>query len=81
MEHTIKTQTDDLLCWYSDGLIEAHGEARRGFGTRRLRGSLARSSDIPPAGVLDQIVADFDRFQAGRQLDDDVTCVVGRITS
>lgn len=79
VEHTVALQARDLLCWYTDGLVEALDERDREFGARRLRASLAKLAGEPPDEVLRGIMADFNAHRASDALEDDVTCVVGRV--
>jgi len=79
VEHTITTSDDDLICWYTDGLVEMRRQDDVEFGTRRLRRALARCPDGNPTSVLDQVISDFNEFRKDSSLHDDVTCVIGRI--
>ncbi len=79
VEHTVTVQSRDLLCWYTDGLVEALDTREREFGARRLRASLARRVEEQPDEVLRGILGDFDAHRAADPLEDDVTCVIGRI--
>ena len=81
IEHTVTTAEDDLLCWYSDGLIEARSGEDREFGVRRLRQALLKNAAAPPDEALTAVMARLDAFMPGQPLLDDVTCVVGRITA
>jgi sigma-B regulation protein RsbU (phosphoserine phosphatase) len=80
VEHTIETSPRDLICWYTDGLIEARRNDDGEFGTRRLRRALARRANSPPADIIKHLMADFDEFRGDMPLHDDVTCVIGRIS-
>lgn len=81
VEHTISTVTDDFLCWYTDGLIDARAGDGHEFGMRRLRQVLQKNAAAPPDEALHAIMARLDAFMPGQPLVDDVTCVVGRIVA
>ncbi|MFT5430150.1 MAG: sigma-B regulation protein RsbU (phosphoserine phosphatase) [Myxococcota bacterium] len=81
IEHTINTAPGDLLCWYTDGLVEAHSTARRGFGARRLRATLDDVYRDPADTSANKIINKFKEFHGDESLADDVTCVIGRILS
>jgi sigma-B regulation protein RsbU (phosphoserine phosphatase) len=76
----IRVAKDDLLVWYTDGLVDAVNDEGRQYSTRSLLHLLGqldpRSS---PEQVLDRVVADIRRFRKGTALQDDVTLVVGRV--
>ena len=77
-EHTIRLRSRDLLCWYTDGLIEARAPDGRAFGSRRLRALLERDVKAAPDAILERILAEYRTFIGGGRPEDDVTCVVGR---
>lgn len=81
VEHTIKTRPRDLLCWHSDGLVEAVDGDGREFGGRRLRQVLSGATDETPDVVLERVMAGLHEHQAGQPLSDDVTCVIGRVVA
>jgi sigma-B regulation protein RsbU (phosphoserine phosphatase) len=81
VEHTINMTSRDLLCWYTDGLVETEDHRGRQFGDRRLRAALSGAADGTPEAVLDQIMTAFHDHRGEQPLSDDVTCVVGRIVS
>ncbi|HIA03927.1 MAG TPA: HAMP domain-containing protein [Myxococcales bacterium] len=80
VEHTVATSEQDLICWYTDGLIETRREDDdQEFGTRRLRRTLGRIPHSSPDVILEAIMSDLNRFRGDLPLADDVTCIVGRI--
>jgi serine phosphatase RsbU (regulator of sigma subunit) len=80
VEHTIATSEQDLICWYTDGLVEARRPDEQMFGTRRLRRALARKAQHSPDIILQTIMDELTNFRDEQPLADDVTCIVGRIT-
>ncbi len=82
-EKTVACAPGDILCWYTDGLVEALGVSGDGqtleeFGTRRL-GAALLGSDGDADAVLDGVLDRFHRHRGVGPLDDDVTCVIGRL--
>ncbi len=69
----------DLLILYTDGFTEAADPANDLYGDDRLAAA-ALASDGEPGQVLKAMIADVDRFAAGRPLADDLTMVVIRFT-
>jgi serine phosphatase RsbU (regulator of sigma subunit) len=81
VEHTIQTQPGDFLCWYTDGLTEGQGPDGREYGVRRLRQSLERVAGNGLSEGLDEIIGDFNTYRQDVPINDDITCVVGRVTA
>jgi serine phosphatase RsbU (regulator of sigma subunit) len=76
----VRVAKDDLLVWYTDGLVDAVNDEGRQYSTRALLhilGQLEQSST--PDQVLERVVADIRRFRKGAALQDDVTLVVGKV--
>jgi len=76
----IRVAKDDLLVWYTDGLVDAINDEGRPYSTRALLhilGQLEQSNT--PDQVLERVVADIRRFRKGTPLQDDVTLVVGKV--
>ena len=79
VEHTVSISAKDLLCWYTDGLVEAQADGGREFGIRRLRRCLDQASADEPAKVVGHILSELHSFLGQAALSDDVSCVVGRV--
>ncbi len=74
-EHQIDLAAGDLLVFYTDGLTEAENPARQMFGKKRVRKIIEGHYSRAEAAVLDALVAELNKHQAGRPLQDDVTLV------
>ena len=70
--HAFDIQSEDRFVLHSDGLTDATDSEGQMFGADRLEQILVGS---PAAGVLNQIVCEFDRFCDNRQISDDVTVI------
>jgi sigma-B regulation protein RsbU (phosphoserine phosphatase) len=77
----IRVAKDDLLVWYTDGLVDAIDETGRPYSQRRLLQVLGQIDprSTTPDEVVARVVADMKRFCKSTPLQDDVTLVVGRI--
>lgn len=73
---------DDLLVFYTDGVVEAHDSAGELFGFDRL---LALIEAQPPGAsaqaIREAIVGAVNEFSAGTPAHDDITLMVVRMTS
>jgi serine phosphatase RsbU (regulator of sigma subunit) len=72
-------EAGDLLLFYTDGIVEAkdaHGEL---FGFERLEALVREHGALPPAQLIERIVAAVNVFAADRPQHDDMTLVALRI--
>lgn len=76
----VRVVKDDLLVWYTDGLVDAINDEGRQYTARQLLHVLGH---IDPAATPDQVVAkvvaDLNKFRGATALQDDVTLVVGKV--
>jgi serine phosphatase RsbU (regulator of sigma subunit) len=67
-----------LLVIYTDGISEAApGEDAEEFGDDRLIANIRTHQGEPAARILDEIIAEVQRFSHGEQADD-MTLIVSR---
>ncbi|MGK5094199.1 SpoIIE family protein phosphatase [Deltaproteobacteria bacterium TL4] len=76
---TLSLQKDDVILWYTDGLIENYNEKGRPVGSKRLKAVLSDSEDLTAAQIRDRIVEMVKDFCGKQPSEDDITLVVGRI--
>lgn len=57
---------DDLLCLWTDGLVEARSATGEPFGEARLLALLQGVRREPPARILERVMAAVQEFAAGR---------------
>jgi serine phosphatase RsbU (regulator of sigma subunit)/ribosomal protein L29 len=69
----------DTLIFYTDGVVEAHSPAGELFGFERLEALIASHGSLAPQELIDQVLADVERFAAERPQHDDMTLVVLRV--
>ncbi|HEX5633317.1 MAG TPA: PP2C family protein-serine/threonine phosphatase, partial [Gemmatimonadales bacterium] len=60
---------DDLLCLWTDGLVDARNPAGEFYGERRLLDLLQRHRDEPPEEIVRTVMADADAWSQ-RPVDD-----------
>jgi sigma-B regulation protein RsbU (phosphoserine phosphatase) len=53
---------DDLLCLWTDGLVDAANAAGERFGEARLLAALGARRDCPPEQIVAQVMAEADSF-------------------
>jgi sigma-B regulation protein RsbU (phosphoserine phosphatase) len=67
----------DLLCLWTDGLVDAENEAGLRFGEARLLAALAKRRGLAPERIVDEVMAEVEAFAA--RLHDDRTLLVLRL--
>ncbi len=80
--YEIKTQElvpNDLVVWYTDGIIEDVGPDGMEYGDKRFRRSIKEASALDLESALKKIVADAEAYYAGVPHGDDHTLILGRI--
>jgi len=69
-----KLDPGDLLCMYTDGIVEAHDEADREFGLDRLQRLVKENRHRPSSEIGQEVLAAVAKW--GREGEDDRTIVV-----
>lgn len=72
-------EAGDLLLFYTDGIVEARDAQRTLFGFERLEAIMRDSGGLPPAQVVDRIIAAVAAFSAAAPQHDDMTLVAVRV--
>jgi serine phosphatase RsbU (regulator of sigma subunit) len=75
----VSLETGDVMLFYTDGVIEAHGPAGM-FGYERLSSLVAQSTNRG-SQLLDQLLAAVHEFSAGRPVQDDMTLVMAELNA
>jgi phosphoserine phosphatase RsbU/P len=76
----------DVIVWYTDGIVEGHGEAHddelRPFGDRRMQRALRElaGAETDVIAIRDGLLRASLSYQGRRRPDDDMTAVVAAIT-
>lgn len=74
-EHALTLSPGDRLFLYTDGVTEAFSTERELFGEERLEKVLRDGAALPLADWMDSVLAAVDRFAAGAEPSDDITCL------
>ncbi len=77
-EVAVDLEPGDVLVHYTDGLVEAEDRSGAAYGTAGLERSVLAAAGLSAEAVLEHIIADVERFCAGKPLADDLTVVVVR---
>ncbi len=67
----------DILALYTDGVTESFNEVGEEFGEEGVLSSLNRHHTLPPAEMVQAILADVQHFGSQEQ-QDDVTLIVAK---
>ncbi len=73
---TVALNPGDLLCLYTDGVVEAQNKDREQFGDSRLEALLKKSAALPARNILDKIYDTVSGFTKLPKPEDDLTLVV-----
>lgn len=73
---TLPFSANDVLVWFTDGVIESENEYGEQFSDRRLRAVCQRAAPLGARGVRDAVVEAMRAFQKDTVASDDVTLVV-----
>jgi sigma-B regulation protein RsbU (phosphoserine phosphatase) len=78
-EHEVQLEPGDQLCFYTDGLVDAHNEAGEHYGGARLQDCLSRHGVEPAAAVVREVVDCLTRFRGSQPVTDDLTILVAAV--
>ncbi|HRU40009.1 MAG TPA: SpoIIE family protein phosphatase, partial [Candidatus Goldiibacteriota bacterium] len=76
VEERLKLQKDDLLCVYTDGIIEAMNGKREIFGEKRFMECIRKYGKLSSAEFIEKLDAEIKEFTQGYPQNDDITIVV-----
>ncbi|MEM7479751.1 MAG: PP2C family protein-serine/threonine phosphatase [Acidobacteriota bacterium] len=77
---TARLEAEDVLFFYSDGVVEARREGSdEMFGFERLEDSLRRHAPEGPEGLRDGVLADVEKFTGSALREDDQTILALRL--
>lgn len=78
-EKTASLQPDDVLVWYTDGIVECENSRGEEFGEKRFRAAIRRANRYPILEMRASIVGEAARFFGDRPRKDDITLVFARV--
>ncbi len=76
VEEKVKLQKDDLICVYTDGIVEAMNGRREIFGEKRFMECIMNNGMLPSAEFIAKLDEEIKNFTQGYPQNDDITIVV-----
>jgi serine phosphatase RsbU (regulator of sigma subunit) len=73
---TIKLEPGEILCLYTDGIVEHRNPEKTEFGDDRLTGKIRESAALPAREIVDKIYDEVINFAGCDESGDDMTLVV-----
>jgi len=77
-ENKVPFEKGDILCIFSDGIIEAVDPDGDIFGRERVAAILEKHWKSPAKTIVKEMLGDLDRFCSGRPLNDEVSIMIIR---
>ena len=77
---TVMLAPDDVLVFYTDGVVETWDSHDNDYGLPRLEQVVRQSADLDAGAVIDRIVASTRAFTGRTSYDDDFTVMIVRRT-
>jgi sigma-B regulation protein RsbU (phosphoserine phosphatase) len=75
-EETLQLGSGDLICFYTDGIIDAFNTKDEPFGEKRLEHLLTKIHRLPATEVVRRLVSTVQDYAAGCGQHDDMTVIV-----
>jgi serine phosphatase RsbU (regulator of sigma subunit)/anti-sigma regulatory factor (Ser/Thr protein kinase) len=76
VEEKVKLQKDDLICVYTDGIVEAMNGRREIFGEQRFMECIKKNGRLPSSEFIQNLDNEIKEFTQGYPQNDDITIVV-----
>lgn len=75
----LKLQSGDIICCYTDGVIEVEDRERRMFKTEGIGACVQKYAHLPARGILDGIWQDVETHLGGSRCEDDRTVLILKV--
>tara|TARA_Y100000389_G_scaffold10023_1_gene9365 strand:+ start:2213 stop:5197 length:2985 start_codon:yes stop_codon:yes gene_type:complete len=75
-EKKIQLKSDDILCFFTDGLVDARSSDNRSYGYRRLKKLIRHYDHLTGQALINRIYDHVSSFSTGRSQHDDLTIVL-----
>jgi serine phosphatase RsbU (regulator of sigma subunit) len=75
-ERVVELQPGDRVCFFTDGVVEAHDERGEAFGVGRLTEAFRANGTVAAPELAERLMAAQREFRGAAKLTDDVTLVV-----
>jgi serine phosphatase RsbU (regulator of sigma subunit) len=76
-----RLRSGDRIVFYTDGITERQARDGTMYETERFVSSIARTSEMTPAAMVERLVRDLEDFATGQEPDDDQTLLVAGFDS
>jgi hypothetical protein len=76
VEEKVKLQKDDLICVYTDGIVEAMNGKREIYGEKRFMECIKKNGKLPSTEFIAKLDDEIKEFTQGYPQNDDITIVV-----
>jgi sigma-B regulation protein RsbU (phosphoserine phosphatase) len=77
---SIQLEHDDVVVWFTDGIVEAKNAAGEEYREKRLRAAIRSHFELAPEQARDEIIGRFHNFLGELPYEDDITLVVSKIS-
>lgn len=78
-EFTLKTETNDIIIFYSDGLTETMNSDRNEFGIEKLKEMICDNSGKTSEEIKNIILKEVSKFRGYAEVHDDITFIIMKI--
>lgn len=75
-EKKIQLKSDDIVCFFTDGLVDARSSDNRSYGYRRLKKLVRHYDHLAGQALINRIYDHVSSFSTGRPQHDDLTIVL-----
>ncbi|MBU0475349.1 MAG: serine/threonine-protein phosphatase [Bacteroidetes bacterium] len=75
-EEKVKTETNDILCFCTDGVTEAMNQSKVQFGMERLKIIIKENHDKPIDDIKNIIIQTITNFRGNAEVNDDISLVL-----
>jgi sigma-B regulation protein RsbU (phosphoserine phosphatase) len=73
---TVPIGAEEILCLYTDGIVEGRNTAKEEFGDERLVSEIGQNAGLPAGQIRDRIFDDVFAYTSCAEQGDDMTLVV-----
>lgn len=75
-QRTVALRPGDILCFYTDGIVESRRDETEEYGDGRLGDKVKELRDLPARTIMDRIFEDVLAFSGCSEAGDDMTLVI-----
>ena len=79
-EDTVTMSSGDLICFYTDGIVDAFNHDEEPFDEARLEKLLVKIRHLPAREIVQRIISTVQEFSRGCKQHDDMTVIVLKAT-